>query len=744
MLKPFVVIPHRFQDTFLQEAERYKIICLSAGAGWGKTTVVNKLLERQNTSYLSLREKPLRRRFAKEKWIVLDDVQDIPPQMEPQLWEILRQSSPGQHFFLLSRAAVPDSLSLYTAAGALLQFGTAELALDMSCIAQLVQRYGLTLSAHDVQRIRWETEGCPAAVSVLLSALAAGQPFHQAVGTMRSRLEVYMEDAALRGLDRKTRKLLAKLSLFDVFDLSLAEGLTEDGASSSWKLLQRNGLIVKNGMSWRMAGQRFLRPYLREKNLTAWAPELPGILVQYTRRSPDPASLYRMHGAYECLSEEEVRRSPDLICAMSMLQSMNFEPEESERWYGVLQEYIQQMRDGDRDYRRVLGLQAYLDVSLPHRGTAGLPELCSNLCAMLSSEAITLPEIHITSGLPSVLRGGKDLSLWTSGNPADFEWLRTSGEQALGRFAVGLWELLQTEILLEKGQDVSGQFLTLPALQKELRTKGAPETEFVLAALLVRVLCMAGSLQKAQQHLERFRSEAAREAGWLLPNLDAMRCRLSLLEDSAFSGIWFSEQAPDESSFCPMERYRYLTKVRCYIKRREYHAALLLLGGMLDYTGRYDRPLDRLETLVLTAICRYRMGSGDWKEHFSRALNLGVQYGYVTVFTQEGAALLPLLEQFGCDGIETEYWTRILSGVVAQAGHYEQYLQPLDRPPSRLTPAEDMILRLISQDKSNKEICSLLNIKLPTAKTHIRNLFKKLNVTSRTEAQKTARRFGII
>ena len=41
-------------------------------------------------------------------------------------------------------------------------------------------------------------------------------------------------------------------------------------------------------------------------------------------------------------------------------------------------------------------------------------------------------------------------------------------------------------------------------------------------------------------------------------------------------------------------------------------------------------------------------------------------------------------------------------------------------------------------------ICALLNIKLPTTKTHVRNLFKKLKVSSRAEAQKAAKRLGLI
>jgi len=282
-------------------------------------------------------------------------------------------------------------------------------------------------------------------------------------------------------------------------------------------------------------------------------------------------------------------------------------------------------------------------------------------------------------------------------------------------------------------------------LQEKLRTKGTPEMEFVLTALLVRTLLSAGILGRAQELLNQFHSEMAeRGVARLLPNIDAMRCRMSLLEDSSYASGWFSEQAPDESSFCGLEGYRYLTKARCYIKCRQYHAALLLLGRMLDYTRRYARPLDMLETLILISICRYRMENEDWREHFTRALELGGKYGYVAVFTREGAALLPLMGRYDHKAVNPGYWERILLGAVMQAGYFGQYLQPLDSPFNRLTQTEAMILRLICQDKNNEEICALLHIRMPTVKTHVHNLFKKLRVSSRAEAQKAVRRLGLI
>jgi len=54
---------------------------------------------------------------------------------------------------------------------------------------------------------------------------------------------------------------------------------------------------------------------------------------------------------------------------------------------------------------------------------------------------------------------------------------------------------------------------------------------------------------------------------------------------------------------------------------------------------------------------------------------------------------------------------------------------------SKLTKKEKEVLPLISQNKSNKEIADELYISTSTVKTHINNIFKKLNISSRSELQ---------
>ena len=57
----------------------------------------------------------------------------------------------------------------------------------------------------------------------------------------------------------------------------------------------------------------------------------------------------------------------------------------------------------------------------------------------------------------------------------------------------------------------------------------------------------------------------------LLPNIQALRCQLALYEcDMDMVERWMKSAPDEDREFCLLERYRYLTKVRCYLANGEY------------------------------------------------------------------------------------------------------------------------------------------------------------------------------
>lgn len=67
--------------------------------------------------------------------------------------------------------------------------------------------------------------------------------------------------------------------------------------------------------------------------------------------------------------------------------------------------------------------------------------------------------------------------------------------------------------------------------------------------------------------------------------------------------------------------------------------------------------------------------------------------------------------------------------------------EPVDSP---LSKREHEILLLIAEGYSNQQIADKLFISLNTTKTHLKNIYQKLDVKRRTEALFRARELGII
>lgn len=768
-------IPFALKEKFLCFVLENKITFVSAGAGWGKTAAAEQLLSRLPHRTISMQGTAPINITQRDRLVLLDDFQTLTPRMERRLQSILRQSRHG-HFVLLSRGPLPDWLLPYRQTGELRQFGMEDLALDMICLVRLAKAYGLDLPAAELRYVRRETGGHPVLTRLLLEALSAGDGLCQeTVDTARNRFEAYLDGAVLCRWDDGICRLMLRLALSDTFDMTLAERLAADGeAETMLRTVQRScGCLKQEGDAWRIcdrelagclrgkAGAELSAEELKSTHLTIarWYREhgnddqallhyraadcrrqIVQILTQRLRAACDTDSLYALRDYYHMLTCEELTASPYLMCGISLLCALERDRERSDYWYAALCQYVEEMDEFEADQQTALGLCAFLNLVLPQKTVKSVCGALSAIAEQTADGTSILPLLSMTGALPSLLRGCRDWSEWISGAELRLPW-DVAFERLLGRSGVWLLELFQAETRFERNEDMSEFILRFSRLQREIRTSGTLELEFVLAALAAHILASSGKAARAAELLEELRDRAVRQKGAvLISNIDAVRCHIALLNEDPYADAWFVQSAPDDRECQFMACCRYLVKVRCYIKRLDYPSALLLLGQLLECFELYSRPLDKIETQTLIAICLFRTGKEDWRKYLTDALEIGGQYGYIAVLAAEGAALRPLLEQYEPAGIDPDYWGRLVRAVAVQSGYYPTYLAPPDNLLQTLTDKEYYILQLICQDLSNSEIGKRLNIKLPTVKTHVHNIFVKLEVCSRAQVRHKAAR----
>ncbi|MFI1194236.1 LuxR C-terminal-related transcriptional regulator [Micromonospora sp. NPDC020750] len=151
----------------------------------------------------------------------------------------------------------------------------------------------------------------------------------------------------------------------------------------------------------------------------------------------------------------------------------------------------------------------------------------------------------------------------------------------------------------------------------------------------------------------------------------------------------------------------------------------------------------RLDAALLDAVLAGRAGDERRAGRLlERALSLAEPDGYRRVFTRAEPGARDLLAAHLDSG--TAHWPTVSDLVRAQ--------EPTDRPDPAsgraleepLTERELTVLRYLQSILSNVEIAGELSLSVNTVKTHVRNIYRKLDATRRREAVRRARELHLI
>lgn len=464
------------------------------------------------------------------------------------------------------------------------------------------------------------------------------------------------------------------------------------------------------------------------------------LLVRNARVNPGAGHYYELRRYYLNMDEAEAAKSPVLMAGLSMLHSMLMDPEKSEYWYRKLSEFAKTAQGGAK--REARSRLYYLDIGLPHRGSQDVLKIMLKAPAMLFDQGIHLPEFSVTSNVPSTMNGGKDFCKWSRSDRALARTVGPLVERVLGRYGKGLTKIALGESLFEKGEDSFEVLALLSRGQMETECGGAPEIAFSAAGQRVRLMVLQGDLTSAGAILDSFQAAVEEQrVTQLLPNIRAMRCRMALYAGDTDAVREWMKQAPDEDKeFITMERYRYLTKVRCYLALGDNLKALSLLEKLSDYAEHCQRTYIRMETGVLGAIVRRRLGT-EWEPMLTDALGETESYQFLRLITELGPAILPLLK---ARSRASPWFKRVLEETQQTARRYPGYLSPRTAIREDFSSTALKILHLQSDGLSATQIGERLNMKPDTVRYHIKENYRKLGAGGKAEAIAAARSLGLI
>ena len=227
--------------------------------------------------------------------------------------------------------------------------------------------------------------------------------------------------------------------------------------------------------------------------------------------------------------------------------------------------------------------------------------------------------------------------------------------------------------------------------------------------------------------------------------MDAMLCRIDMhTGDLDAADAWYREKAPREPTHLNvMRRYQYLTQAMVELEDGRPDTVQLTLAPLEPYIQNCARIIDGIHLNVLTAIALRRKKDERWRERLTAALDAATEYRFIRTVSVYGTAVLPLLEALDWDG-DKAWRKRLMAAVRTQAAFYPHFLESRLAHGEELTPTELQILHLICADKSNAEIAQIMDVKLPTVKTHVSHILDKLDVKRRAEARTAAKKLRLI
>jgi LuxR family transcriptional regulator, maltose regulon positive regulatory protein len=297
----------------------------------------------------------------------------------------------------------------------------------------------------------------------------------------------------------------------------------------------------------------------------------------------------------------------------------------------------------------------------------------------------------------------------------------------------------------------------LPAATQQLQRSqelgehiGLPQNRYRWRVAMARIRQAEGDLGGA---LDLLNEAERRYMGDFFPNVrpvPALRARVQIAQGGWGEALgWARERGlsvADDLSY--LREFEHITLARVLLAQyateraeRSMQEATRLLERLLRAADEGARTGSVIEILVLQALAHQTLGVIPAAlAALERAMMLAEPEGYVRIFADEGPPMTSLLRAAAKQEIRPNYVRRLLAAL-SGAEHGGSMEQALIEP---LSERELDVLRLLGSELDGPAIARELVVSLNTMRTHTKNIYAKLAVTSRRAAVRRAAELGLL
>jgi len=257
--------------------------------------------------------------------------------------------------------------------------------------------------------------------------------------------------------------------------------------------------------------------------------------------------------------------------------------------------------------------------------------------------------------------------------------------------------------------------------------------------------------QQIEQAVERDNLSSMRSA------VRAFRVQLELIrgnKEIAFQ--WIQEVVDNPLSF-PSD-FERVTLVRAYLVVSKYAEARRVLEPLREAA---QRSRSMIEVLILLALALWGESEIESaRTTLTQVLALAEPEGYVATFVIAGQPMAGLLTQVhdaqkkelaeGTQRVSPAYIRKLLAVLRGETlsspkdTAHQGTMQTLGEPIESLSEREREVLQRLAAGMSNQAIAQEFIVSVGTIKTHLNNIYGKLNVHSRTQAVARARELHLL
>jgi LuxR family maltose regulon positive regulatory protein len=320
---------------------------------------------------------------------------------------------------------------------------------------------------------------------------------------------------------------------------------------------------------------------------------------------------------------------------------------------------------------------------------------------------------------------------------------RDRGLAGVPAFAIILYQLAQVHYLAHEPKEARRYLLEGLEL-----TRGERETDIHANVLihLARVAVQEGSYDDAEEHLTA--ASALAFSHNVKPFATTLNVERARLEAARSGRLQPPEEAPPSAEASPswttwLEAETILQLQHCLRLERWSEARELA-----ERLKEESEPRKRGMALCVAQVALAALSSdaAQRKKVLSGALSIAATRGYVMPLVQGGPPVRALLEAAlkyplppDAQEFVREEVLPLMSGEAINAATVQSAGEEWE-----LTDREMEVLALLSRGETNAEMAKTLFVSVNTVKTHLKKIFAKLDVGTRTEAVQAARQRGLI